>query len=93
MLEAKEAKRIGIQACVEKIGMDFFKKYEENACSSWSEHDGKMFCSVGIDDVKFVPDKKPEKLILSENGFQYFASCDVDMMDGSIEYLEYRVPD
>lgn len=31
MLDEKEAKRIGVQACVEKIGLEFCKKYEENA--------------------------------------------------------------
>lgn len=31
MLDAREAKRIGIHACIEKIGIEFCKKYEANA--------------------------------------------------------------
>lgn len=93
MLEASEAKKIGIRACIEKIGWEFCRKYEQNACTTCGEHDKKMFCSVGIDDQEFIPDPHPTKLILSENGFQYYASCDVDMTNGMIEFLECRVPE
>lgn len=92
MLSSVEALKIGITACIDKLGKDFCVKYEENACTSYGEHDGQMFCSVGIDD-KFVDvSNVPNKLVLSESGFQYMASCNVDMNDGSIEFLECRLP-
>lgn len=93
MLTEKEAKKIGISACIEKLGLDFCQKYEENACTSYGEHDEKMFCSVGIDEQPFQVDKNPSKLVLSESGFQYMVSCDVDMKDGSIEFLLCIVPE
>ena len=34
MLTFEEAKRIGITACVDKLGYDFVKKYEDTACSA-----------------------------------------------------------
>lgn len=92
MLKAAEAKKIGINACINKIGLDFCKKHEANACTSCGIRDDKMFCSVGIDDVPYVVPKNPEKLILSESGFQYIASCNVDMNNGKIEFLECIVP-
>ena len=92
MLNATEAKKIGINACVEKIGVDFCKKYEENACTSCGIRDHIMFCSVGIDDIPYVAPKDPERLVLSESGFQYIASCNVDMRNGKIEFLECIVP-
>jgi len=92
MLNATEAKKIGINACVNKIGIDFCKKYEANACTSYGMRDDKMFCSVGIDDVPYVAPKDPDKLVLSESGFRYTASCNVDMTNGDIEFLECIVP-
>lgn len=92
MLDAREARRIGINACIEKIGIEFCKKYEANACTSCGERDNKMFCSVGIDDTLYVAEKNPQRLVLSESGFQYIASCNVDMENGAIEYLECITP-
>lgn len=92
MLDAREAKIIGIKACVEKIGIEFCKKYEANACTSCGIRDNMMFCSVGIDDKPYVIEKNPGKLVLSESGFQYIASCNVDMENGCIKFLECIVP-
>jgi len=92
MLDTREAKKIGISACIAKIGVDFCKKYEANACTSCGVRDNVMFCSVGIDDIPYEVQREPETLVLSESGFQYFASCNVDMRDGTIEFLECIVP-
>ena len=92
MLNANEAKKIGISACIDRLGYGFCKKYESSACTSWGLHDSKMFCCVGIDDEPYVPEKNPSRLILSEVKFRYTVSCDVDMNDGSIEYLECVTP-
>lgn len=92
MLTQKEAKQIGIHACIEKIGIEFCKKYDQNAGTTYGLHEQKMYCYVGIDNQINQLNKYPSKLILSENGFPYYASCDVDMLDGKIDYLECCVP-
>lgn len=92
MLSKNEAKKIGINACINKIDPTFFQKYKQNACASWGEYNEKMFCSIGIDSKPCILEKKPSKLILTEDGFQYMVSCEVNMTDGSIEYLECITP-
>ena len=92
MLDAKEARKIGIKACIDKIGAEFCKKYEANACTSYGQRDNVMFCSVGIDDKPYITEERPEKLVLSAEGFQYVASCNVDMESGKIDFLECITP-
>ena len=50
MLSADEAKKIGIDACIEKLGFEFCKKHADNATSAYGEDDGIMNCFVGVDD-------------------------------------------
>ena len=45
-----------------------------------------------IDDELYVAEKNPQRLVLSESGFQYIASCNVDMENGAIEFLECVTP-
>jgi hypothetical protein len=74
---------------MEKIGFEFCLANEENSVTCYGENDGKMFCFVGINDNP-RKDRNRDVLILSSlKGFPYYASCNVDMNDGSIEYLEF----
>lgn len=96
MLTAEEAKKIGIRACIDKIGYDFCKQHEDNAVCSYGEEDGKMMCYVGVDD-------KPEQLynlnemssiVLDDVTYMpYYAYCKVDMQDGTVTYTDFCVPD
>lgn len=90
MLTELEAKRKGIRACMDKIGFDFCLNNEENSSTTYGiDTDGKMFCFVGIDNTP-DEDTNPHVLILSDlKGFPYYASCNVDMKDGNIEFLDY----
>ena len=90
MLTELEAKRKGIRACMEKIGFDFCLENEENSSTTYGvDNKGKMFCFVGIDNIP-DNDNNSEILILSSvKGFPYYSSCNVDMNDGSIEYLDF----
>lgn len=40
MLSADEAKKIGIDVCIEKLGFEFCKKHADNATSAYGEDDG-----------------------------------------------------
>jgi hypothetical protein len=89
MLTATEARKKGVRACMEKIGFEFCLANEENSATAYGEDDGKMFCFVGINNNP-RKDRNRDVLILSSaKGFPYHSSCNVDMNDGSVEYLDY----
>ena len=95
MLTANEAKKIGIRACIDKIGYDFCKEHEDNATSAYSEVDGIMNCFVGVSDepAPICDITKVDEIILtSGKKWPYSARCNVKMKDGTIEFLECRVP-
>ena len=86
MMSAKEAKKIGVRACMEKIGYDFCIEHQDGACVSYGENNGEMFCFVGIDNN--ASEKNDEVLTLSSvKGFPYSASCNVNMESGEIKFL------
>lgn len=90
MLTELEAKRIGVRACIEKIGYDFCMQNEENSSTTYGAENGIMFCFVGIDTPNY-DNEDPNVLILSSmKGFQYHASCNVNMQDGNIEFLDFE---
>lgn len=85
-----EARGKGIQACIEKLGYDFCKKYANSSTTAYSENEGVVFCYVGVDDSPSVDGK----FILTENNrFPYYASCNVQMKDGEIVFLECALPE
>lgn len=95
MLTVKEARKIGIQACINKIGYEFCKKHADNATSAYSVLDGIVNCFVGVSDEP-APDcdiSKVDKLVLtSGKNWPYVARCNVYMEDGRIDFLEHRYP-
>ena len=95
MLSVNEAKKIGIRACIDKIGYDFCKKNEDNSVAVYGEEDGIMTCFVGVDDAppKEYDLSKVKSLKLT-HGYKwpYYANCGVSMENGAIEYGECRVP-
>ena len=90
MLNTFEAKKLGIKACINKIGYDFCNKYADNSTSSWGEKDDKIVsCFVGINtDVS-----KEEKFLLThEKNWDYFVHCDVNKETGEINFLDFKIP-
>ena len=95
MLTAKEARKIGIRACMDKIGYEFCKRHADNGTSAYGEHDGIMNCFVGVSDEPELDYdiSKVDKLVLSPgNDWPYYASCNVSMSDATIEFLDCKVP-
>ena len=87
MLSLEEARKKGIRACMERIGFEFCLKNQENACTSYSDEEDKVFCFVGIDD-KAHYESNPGKLVLSNvKGFPYSAGCNVYKANGEIEFI------
>lgn len=95
MLTAEEARKIGIKACIDKIGYEFCKKHADTAVCSYGEEDGEMHCYVGVDDQPEqeydMTDRK--SLILDEDEYlPYFANCTVNLQDGAVAFLECCIP-
>lgn len=94
MLTKKEAKRIGIRACIDKIGYNFCKNHEDNSTSACGEVEGTMKCFVGVSDEP-APEcdiMKVDHLILtSGKDWSYYANCNVDMYNGTIKFGDCRV--
>ncbi|MBE5952123.1 MAG: hypothetical protein E7260_11140 [Lachnospiraceae bacterium] len=94
MLTAEEAKRIGIRACIDKIGYEFCKKHADLGVCSCGENDGIMECYVGVDDRPEPEEKETGYLLIDDEEFApYYASCNVNMEDGSVEFTECCLPE
>ena len=92
MLTEKEAKKIGIQACADKIGYDFCKLHENHSVSAYGlNEDGRYYSFAGVSDQPEKVITDIDELVLSPgNDWPYYASCYVNMEDGSIEFIEYK---
>ena len=66
MLTCKEAKMLGKNACIQKIGIEFYEKYRDSATIAYGDfsEEGVVFCYVGVDDQS-VDEQLSEPLILS----------------------------
>lgn len=94
MLTFEEAKKIGIKACVDKLGYDFVKKHEDNACSAYGDEGDHASCFVG---VSTEPDQPwtGGPLVLDDSPsakYPYSASCNVAYADGKVTDLECVLP-
>ena len=67
MLTVSEAKKIGRDACIEKIGRAFVEKHKENSVAAYGDFsdEGIVFCYIGVSDKPFT-DTYSESLVLSE---------------------------
>ena len=91
MLTTNEAKKIGIRACMEKIGLDICKKYADNVTSAYSEEDNIVNCFVGVNDTP-APDydiSRVTRLVLTSCGkWKYAARCHVDKVSGTVVFVD-----
>lgn len=94
MLTFEEAKKIGINACIDKIGRDFVKTYRDSGCSCYGEDDGIVYCFVGVDDRPCAVDFSGPIVLddSDEAQFRYFAECEVRMEDGSVTITKFALP-
>ena len=67
MLTFEEAKKIGIRACIDKIGYDFCLAHNDNSTSAYGEVDGIAKCFVGVSEepAQEYDIEKVEYLILT----------------------------
>lgn len=95
MLTVIEAKKKGIKACIDAIGYEFCKEHADNGTSGYGVYDDLVYCFVGVSDEP-APEcdiSKVDSLVLTSEGeWPYSASCNVNMEDGEIEFIEIIRP-
>lgn len=94
MLTFEEAKKIGIKACVDKLGYDFVKQHEDTSCSAYGDEGDHASCFVGVStEAESLWSGGP--LVLDDSPsskYPYSARCDVAYIDGTITFLECVLP-
>ena len=96
MLTLEAAKKIGVDACIDKLGRDFVLTHRDSSTASYTtdaDDNGNIFCFVGVDDKPRVHQEKPDVLILdSTSVFPYRVSCNVNLSDGTLQFVECVLP-
>ena len=91
MLTYKEARRIGVNACIDRLGRDFVTRYRDNACSAFGDRGDHALCFVGVSDQP-APTMTDGLWLSSENKYPYVARCNVAYRDGKITFLSCVLP-
>ena len=92
MLSVEAAKKIGINACIEKLGREFVLAHKEYATSAYGESDDGVFCFVGVDDSCKSRNSDRVLILDSHSEFPYRASCNISLTDGTPHFIECVVP-
>lgn len=92
MLRFETARKIGLNACIDKIGRDFVQTYADSTTTAYGEIDGNAFCFVGVDDRPSSMFDGKTLTLDSQSKFPYRASCNVNLKDGSTHFLDCVVP-
>lgn len=79
-------KKIGMEACIEKIGRVFVDEHRDTACFSSGEVEGNaLFCFLGID----LHADTRKACLTNENDWDVYASCYV--RNGLVEMSDCHV--
>lgn len=92
MLTVEAAKKIGIHACIEKLGRGFVLAHREHATSAYGESENGVFCFVGVDDDCKSQNRDGVLILDSHSEFPYRASCNISLTDGTPHFIECVVP-
>ena len=93
MLTFEQARKIGIEACVDRLGRDFVMKYRDTSCPAYGDWEDRAYCFVGVDNSEGrYGDGKTFKLT-STGKWPYSARCTVRYEDGKIEFLDCIIPE
>ena len=96
MLTVESARKIGVNACIDRLGRGFVQKYRDTSTASYTtsaDDNGNVFCFVGVDDKKTIRDHGPGVLVLDcVTKYPYFASCNVNIASEAIDFLEIKAP-
>lgn len=84
MITVEEAKKIGVQACIDKIGRDLVEANKDKACMGCGNGYQHVWCFVGVDEKEH--DRSGGLLLDSTSKFDHQASCKVSLVDGDIVF-------
>ena len=89
MISVAKARKIGINACIDRIGRDICRKHADNSTSAYGRNGDVVSCFVGVNDEPAPKINLAEvtRLVLSDHkGWKYAAACDVSLQDGSVQF-------
>ena len=92
MLSVEAARKIGIQACIDKLGRTFVAAHRESATSAYGENENGVFCFVGVDDGGKSQNRAGLLVLDSHSEFPYHVSCNISLTDGIPHFLDCVVP-
>ena len=86
MITYDEAREIGIEACINRLGREFVLRHRDTSTSAYSvkPENGMVFCYVGVDDRPQKPVDLKRIVLDSITRFPHYASCYVDMRTGEV---------
>ena len=85
MITVEEAKRMGIEACVNEIGRDLVLANRDKATIACGIIENGVFCFVGV-DMEEKREKSGDLILDSVSKFTYQVSCKVSLTDGDIVF-------
>ena len=81
MLTIDEARRKGIDTCIDMLGRDFVEKHKATSTASWGMLPGAVRCFVGVDTRK----RAGHLLVLDSTSKWYkCAECKVSLKTGEV---------
>ena len=92
MLTYEEARKIGINACIDHLGRDFVTKHRDNASSAFGDRVDHAYCFVGVSDQPEAPMTDGLRLTSGDDKFPYIARCNVAYDTGAITFLDCILP-
>ena len=92
MLDEKEAIKIGINACIDKIGRHFVLSHKDEAVISYGKSDNDVVCFVGVGKVQNNQNKDIYLVLDSTSKFEYYAHCKVSLLYGTKVFTDLALP-
>lgn len=92
MLTYEEAREIGLNACIERLGRDFVNRFKDTSCDAYADMEDHAYCFVGVDnrDGRYGDGGVP--ILNSTNSFPFVARCNVRYSDGNISFFDCILP-
>lgn len=87
MISFEAARKIGINACIDRLGRDFVFSHRDRATSAYGENGGYVYCFVGVDTNCKSMNRNGILILDAQSRFSRRASCNVDLETGTIDFI------
>lgn len=92
MLTPDIARKIGINACIDRLGRAYVLSHKDSAAAAYGEVPDGVFCFVGIGDAPRSLASADALILDSLSAFPYRTSCTVSLMSGIPVFRECVCP-